>query len=429
MQTIEIEYTPRPLQRELHKMLDENRFNVLVMHRRFGKTVCAINHLIKRAIEEKKPKPRLHYVSPTYRQSKLVAWDYLRSFTAGIPGTKYHETELRCDLPNGARITLLGAENPASLRGIYSDMAVMDEVASMPESIFPEIIRPALSDRKGSACFISTPQGHNYFYDLWEAAATTPGWARKMYKASETRLLDDDELAAAKATMTEDQYNQEFECSWVANVPGSVFGKELQEADDKQRITSVPYDPRFKVDTFWDLGMHDYTAILFAQSVGRGEIHIIDAYQNRGEGLPHYARVLQERGYLYGTHYGPHDLEVREVGSGKSRREMAYDLGLNFRVVPRLPVEDGLHAARLLIPRLWFDRDNCRDALEALRHYHRAYNERTRTFRDQPVHDWSSHFADALRYMAIGLETRSEDAIPPQQFADNNYNPFGNVAA
>ena len=299
----------------------------------------------------------------------------------------------------------------------------------MPESIFPEIIRPALSDRKGSACFISTPQGHNYFYDLWEAAATTPGWARKMYRASETKLLDADELIAAKATMTEDQYNQEFECSWVANVPGSVFGKELQVADDKERITSVPYDPRFKVDTFWDLGMHDYTAILFAQSVGRGEIHIIDAYQNRGEGLPHYARILQERNYLYGTHYGPHDLEVREVGSGKSRREMAYDLGINFRVVPRLPVEDGLHAARLLIPRLWFDRVNCRDALEALRHYHRAYNERTRTFRDQPVHDWSSHFADALRYMAIGLETRSEDQVPPQAFADNNYNPFGNVAA
>ena len=409
-------------------MLDTNRFNVVVAHRRFGKTVCMINHMIKRAIEETRPNPRLHYVSPTYRQSKLVAWDYLKTFTSGIPGTKYHETELRCDLPTGARITLLGAENPSSLRGIYSDFVVMDEVASMPESIFPEIIRPALSDRKGSCAFISTPQGHNYFFELWEAAATNKGWARAMYKASDTGIVDDDELEAARATMTESQYLQEFECSFVANVPGSVFGKELQAADDKERITSVPYDPRFRVDTYWDLGMHDYTSIWFAQEVGRGEIHVIDYYEHRGEGLPHYASMLDHKEYLYGNHYGPHDLEVRELGTGKSRREMAYELGIAFRTVSRIPVEDGIHAVRMLIPRCYFDRDNCRQGLEALRHYHRAWSERNRTFRDQPVHDWSSHAADAFRTMAVGMESKRDPdrRLPP--IADNNYNPFGAVA-
>jgi len=305
----------------------------------------------------------------------------------------------------------------------------MDEVADMPESIFPEVIRPALSDRKGSCAFIGTPKGHNYFFDLWEAAASTEGWARQMYKASETKIVDEDELTAARATMTEDQYAQEFECSWVANVPGAVFGKELQDADDKERITKVPHDPRYRVDTFWDIGMHDYTAIWFAQVVGRGEVHVIDYYENRGEGLPHYVRHLNSLNYTYGYHYGPHDLEVREVGSGKSRRETAYDLGLNFRVVPRLPVEDGIHAARLLIPRCYFDRDNCRQGLESLRHYHRAYNERTRTFRDNPVHDWSSHAADAFRYMAVGMETRTLDGRPPQAFAQNTYDPFGKNAA
>jgi len=409
-------------------MLDTNRFNVVVAHRRFGKTVCMINHMIKRAIEETRPNPRLHYVSPTYRQSKLVAWDYLKTFTSGIPGTSYHETELRCDLPTGARITLLGAENPSSLRGIYSDFVVMDEVASMPESIFPEIIRPALSDRKGSCAFISTPQGHNYFFELWEAAASNKGWARAMYKASDTGIVDDDELEAARATMTESQYLQEFECSFVANVPGSVFGKELQAADDKERITSVPYDPRFRVDTYWDLGMHDYTSIWFTQEVGRGEIHVIDYYENRGEGLPHYASMLDHKGYLYGNHYGPHDLEVRELGTGKSRREMAYELGIAFRTVSRIPVEDGIHAVRMLIPRCYFDRDNCRQGLEALRHYHRAWSERNRTFRDQPVHDWSSHAADAFRAMAVGMESKRDPdrRLPP--VADNNYNPFGAVA-
>ena len=426
--TIDIGYTPRPLQRDLHAMLDTNRFNVVVAHRRFGKTVCMINHMIKRAIEETRPNPRLHYVSPTYRQSKLVAWDYLKTFTSGIPGTSYHETELRCELPTGARITLLGAENPSSLRGIYSDFVVMDEVASMPESIFPEIIRPALSDRKGSCAFISTPQGHNYFFELWEAAASNKGWARAMYKASDTGIVDDDELEAARATMTESQYLQEFECSFVANVPGSVFGKELQAADDKERITSVPYDPRFRVDTYWDLGMHDYTSIWFTQEVGRGEVHVIDYYENRGEGLPHYASMLDHKEYLYGNHYGPHDLEVRELGTGKSRREMAYELGIAFRTVSRIPVEDGIHAVRMLIPRCYFDRDNCRQGLEALRHYHRAWSERNRTFRDQPVHDWSSHAADAFRTMAVGMESKRDPdrRLPP--VADNNYNPFGAVA-
>ena len=425
MKTIQIDYTPRPLQVELHKMLDTNRFNVLVMHRRFGKTVCAINHLLKRAIEEQKPNPRLAYIAPTYRQAKNVAWDYLKQFSSKIPGTKYHETELRCDLPNGARISLLGSENPSSLRGIYLDFAVMDEVADMPESIFPEVIRPALSDRKGGCTFIGTPQGHNYFHDLWEAAASTKGWARKMYKASETNLLDAEELEAARATMTDDQYNQEFECSWVANVPGSVYGKELQEADDAGRITNVPPLSDYKIDTHWDIGMHDYTAIWMTQSLPGGRVNVIDFYQNQGEGLPHYVRTLHEKDYVYGTHNGPHDLEVREMGTGKSRREAAYNLGLNFRVVPRLPVEDGIHAARLLIPRCYFDRDNCRDGLEALRHYHRSYNERTRQFRDAPVHDWSSHAADAFRTAAIGLETqRLSNGKPPQRDAVMSYNPY-----
>lgn len=427
-EVIDIGYTPRPLQRELHAMLDKHRFNVMVIHRRFGKTVCAINHLLKRAILEEKPNPRLAYIAPTYRQAKNVAWDYLKQFAGSIPDCKFHETELRCDLPNGARISLLGAENPASLRGIYLDMAVMDEVADMPASIFPEVIRPALSDRKGSCAFIGTPQGHNYFHDLWEVAASTDGWARKMYKASETSILDEEELEAARATMTEDQYNQEFECSWVANVPGSVYGKELQEADDAGRINSVPHQPQIKVDTHWDIGMHDSTAIWFTQSVGRGEVHVIDYYENRAEGLPHYIQELHSRNYTYGNHYGPHDLEVKEMGTGKSRREAAQSLGLNFRIVPRLPIEDGIHAARMLLPRCWFDRDNCRQGLEALRHYHRAYNERTRAFRDKPVHDWSSHAADSFRYCAIAMQEMTTSDRPLQREADMSYNPY-NFAA
>ena len=206
----------------------------------------------------------------------------------------FHETELRADLPNGARIQLLGAENPDSLRGIYLDMAVLDEMADMPESLFPEVIRPALSDRKGKCVFIGTPRGHNAFYELFCDAETQDDWHTALFKASETGILDEEELEAAQAMMTPDQFAQEFECSWVANVPGSVFGKELQEAQEKGRIASVPYDPTCKVDTWWDLGVGDSTVVWFTQSVGRA-VHVIDFYENRGEGLPHYAKMLSEK--------------------------------------------------------------------------------------------------------------------------------------
>ena len=262
---------------------------------------------------------------------------------------------------------------------------------------------------------------------MFTAAEQQDDWHTAIYKASETNILDQEELEAARSMMSVDQFEQEFQCSWVANVPGAVFGKELQEAQESGRISSVPYDPSVKVDTWWDLGVGDSTVVWFTQSVGRA-VHVIDFYENRGEGLPHYARMLQEKDYLYGTHNAPHDIEVREMGSGKSRREVAWDLGINFRVVPKLPVEDGLHAAQMLIPRCWFDQERCKPGLESLRHYHRAYNERLRSFRNTPVHDWSSHAADAFRYLAVGIKETQGYQRAPQKIADSAYNPLGVVA-
>lgn len=421
---IEIPYSPRPLQQGLHNALSEKRWGVVVCHRRFGKTVMAINHLLRDAILCSNPNPRYAYIAPTYRQAKAVSWDYLKQFAGSIPMVRFHETELRCDLPNGARIQLLGSENPDSLRGIYLDGVCLDEMADMPESLFPEVIRPALSDRKGWALFIGTPRGHNSFFELYSAAESQDDWHTALYKASETGILDEEELDAAKSMMSNDQYSQEYECSWVANVPGAVFGAELEDLHEGGRITSVPYDPSVKVDTFFDLGVGDSTSIWFVQQVGQA-VHVIDFYENRGEGLPHYVKVLQEKGYVYGDHNAPHDIEVRELSTGRSRRETAYDLGINFRVVPKLPLEDGIHAAKMLLPRCWFDKDLCKPGLEALRHYHRAYNERLRSFRNTPVHDWSSHASDSFRYCAIGLKkNRGMGHRPAQQKAMNDYNPF-----
>ena len=428
---IVIPYAPRPLQSRLHQQLSEKRWGVVVCHRRWGKTVMAINHLLRDAILSQKTNPRYSYISPTYKQSKAVAWDYLKVYAGAIPGAKFHETELRCDLPNGARITLLGSDNVDGLRGIYLDGAVIDEVADIPERLFPEIIRPALSDRAGWCVFIGTPRGTNAFYDYYEQAVASDEWVDVVYKASETNILPAEELEAARSMMSENQYQQEFECSWVANVEGSIYGKEMQAALEDGRITNVPHDPTTKVHTFWDLGIGDSTAIWFAQvggAAGRG-VHVIDFYEARGEGLPHYCSVLSRKNYNYGDHYAPHDIEVRELGSGKSRREVAWELGLNFKVVPKLPIEDGIHALQMLIPRCYFDREKCKQGLEALRQYHRAYKEKARTFRLSPVHDWSSHGADAARYMAISIREGSMERRPQQRQAVNNYDPFARAAA
>ena len=170
---IKIPYTPRKHQAYLHKKISENRWNVLVCHRRFGKTVCMINHLIRSALLSKNKNPRYAYIAPTFKQAKSIAWDYMKQFTAKIPYTKFNETELRVDLPNGSRITLLGSENSDGLRGIYLDGCVIDEYANVNERLFPEIIRPALSDRKGYCVFIGTPQGmNNNFYELYPVSYT-----------------------------------------------------------------------------------------------------------------------------------------------------------------------------------------------------------------------------------------------------------------
>ena len=407
----------------LHNEMQMKRWGVVVCHRRFGKTVWAINHILRDALLSAKPNPRYAYMAPTYRQAKNVAWDYIKQFAGGIPNVKFHETELRCDLPTGARISLLGAENPDSLRGIYLDGCVMDEVADMPESVFPEVIRPALSDRKGWCVFVGTPKGHNAFHEVYEQSVADEDWLTAIYKASETGILDDEELKAAQQMMSADQYAQEFGCSWNANVPGAIYGAELEVSLREGRIGNVPYDPSQRVDTWWDLGVGDSTAIWFTQSVGRA-VHVIDFYENRNQGLPHYCQILNAKNYLYGTHNAPHDIEVRELGTGKSRRETAWDLGLNFKVVPKLPFEDGIHAAQMLLPRLWFDRDKCKDGLDALRQYHRAYNDKTRSFRANPVHDWSSHASDAFRYFAVGLRESGDRSRPPQRQAVMDYDPF-----
>jgi hypothetical protein len=410
MEVIEIDYTPRLQAREFHDRTE--RFAVLVAHRRFGKTVAAVNDLIRDALTIDLPNVRVAYIAPYLSQSKAVAWDYALEYTRDIPQIKVNHSELRIDFPNGARFRLFGADNYNAMRGLYFDAVVLDEMADFPASAWPTVIRPAIVDRKGRATIIGTPKGKNEFWEMYDYAKNHPDWWCRMFKASETNILDADELEEAKRTMGEDRYEQEFECSFEAAIQGAYYAQEMKTATTDGRVTNVPYDPAVGVTTAWDLGIGDSTAIFFAQYVGQ-EIRIIDYYESSGVGLDHYAKVLSEKGYHYVEHILPHDVQVKELGTGKSRIETLDALGISdITIAPKLAVDDGIQAARSMIARCWFDEEDCARGIEALRQYRREFDERLKTWRGRPLHDWTSHGADAFRYLAVGKQTQQDWGEP-----------------
>ena len=425
MKIIKIAYKPRPQQLELHEKLKQYRFAVCVMHRRGGKTVFAINHLIKEALTSKQKNFRGAFFSPTRVQAKLIAWDYLKEFSRVIPGMKFNETELRADFPNGARITLFGAENPDASRGQFFDFVVCDEYAQMDSRMFAEVIRPAISDRLGKCCFIGTPQGMNLFYDLFEEAKSLPDWYTCIFKASETDLVPKEELESARKLMTEDQYAQEFECSWSANLQGAIYGKIISKMEDDKRISHFPYDPGYPVDIYFDLGISDQTAIIFTQQIGRA-LFVVDCYNDSNKSLDFYADYIKKKEYNIRNYVFPHDIEQRELSTGHTRKEFAYSMGMRpIKVCPKLPIEDGVHAGQILLAKTYINRDNCKPFLDAMKWYHRKWLDKQRVF-SKPVHDHSSHYADAWRTCAIAMrELDLNENRNLEKFAEGtNYNPL-----
>jgi hypothetical protein len=396
-QRITLPYAPRRIFLPYHKR--SQRLACIVAHRRCGKTVACINDMIRRALLIERPHGRFAYVAPFLAQAKEVAWEYLKRYVAPVISDK-NEGELWIELLNGSRIRLHGADNPDRLRGSYLDGVVLDEFGDMRPSIWGEVIRPMLADRFGWATFIGTPKGRNDFAKVFERSQSSTDWFSAMFRASHTGILPEAELAAAREDMTPEQYEQEFECSFDAAILGAYFGKEMAQADREGRICDLHYDPDLPVHTSWDLGMGDPTAIWFWQIAGN-QIRLIDHYENTGQAIPHYVSEIQSRGYKQGTDWLPHDAKIRDFGTGRTRIETLIDLGREPRFVPNNTLMDGINSARLLLPRCWFDRRKCADGIEALRQYRAEFDEKTKTFRDNPRHDWSSHSADAFRYMTL----------------------------
>jgi len=396
---VTIPYAPRRVFMPFHERT--KRWACLVAHRRAGKTVAAVNDIVRAAVFSKSQNPLYAYIAPYRSQAKAVAWDYFKYYARPVT-REINESELVLELINGAKIRLFGADNADAMRGLGFDGVYMDEYGDFKPSVFGSVIRPAMSDKGAWGVMAGTPKGRNQFWDIYETARRIPDeWFVLRLPASESGLLPQSELNAAKAQLSEDQYLQEYECSFEAAILGAFFGTEMRQAES--RINErVVFEPGYPVHTAWDLGYRDDTAIWWYQVVG-GEVRVIDFFAVSGADIRAIAEVVVNKGYTYGKHHLPHDARAKSLQTGRSIVEQLADhLGINhLSVVPNIGLQDGIQAIRQMLPRTWFNSVKCGDGIEALRQYQREYDEDKKAFRASPRHDWTSHPADAFRMLAV----------------------------
>lgn len=420
MRVAEFVYEPRPPFIPFHQR--DKRFSCLVVHRRAGKTVSAVNDLVIGAIECGLPRPQFAYVAPFRDQAKRVAWDYLKHYAQPFLAGKPNESELSVpiitrDMSAGpAKVSLYGADNADSLRGIYLDGAILDEFGDFKPSVWGNVIRPTLSDRKGWVVFGGTPKGRNEFWAVREQARKNPNeWFLLELPASKSKLIDQEELDAAQRQLTPEQYAQEYECDFAAALPGAFFGREMVACEREGRITRVVPDDALPTFTAWDIGYRDDTAIWWYQVI-RGEIHVIDYHASSGQNIEFYAKLIHSKPYRYAklnAHWLPHDAKAKTLASGGKSiiEQLAAHLNLDsLAIVPNLDLQDGIQAARMALTRTWFDEGKCYEGLEALRQYQREYDEDKKAFRERPRHDWTSHPADAFRMLAVAWREQEPEA-------------------
>lgn len=396
----------RPHQKGLWRYLqDGGKRAVAVWHRRAGKDTTAINWTAAAAHQRI---GTYWHMLPTATQGRRVVWEGRdglgrRLIDQAFPQelrTATRDERMTLELDCGSSWQVVGSDNYDRLVGanpigmVFSEWSLTDPRAW-------DYVRPILAENGGWAVFIYTPRGKNHGFELYDLARHRRDWFAEKLTVEDTGILTPEVIAEERSSgMSEALIRQEYYCSFEAANEGRYYGKLLEEAEQAGRVTAVPPQPELTVDTWWDLGIGDSTAIWFVQRAGL-ELHCIDYYECSGEGLAHYAKVLQERGYVYGTHWAPHDIAARELGTGKSRQEVARGLGLHFKIAPKLAVEDGIEAVRNLLPRSWFDAEKCRQGLRALKSYHREYHERRQAYMPHPVHNWASHGSDAFRTGAV----------------------------
>lgn len=430
-------YVPRPYQLPILKALSNGYKRVLaILPRRAGKDITALNYVIRQMWEN----PGVYYyIFPTYSQAKKVIWDSITNdgkkildyFPDDLIIVKNsQEMKIRMSAKNGQEslFQLIGSDNYDALMGtnprgcVFSEYALQDPMAY-------QYIRPILTANGGWALFISTPRGKNHLWNLAELAKNSPDWFYYKLTIEDTNHIPMSEIEKERKEVSEDIIQQEYYTSFEMGVEGAYYARYIDKAKREERVGTVPWENGFKVHTAWDIGVRDQTSIIFFQVIGQ-TVRIIDCYENSKHGIEHYAEILQGKPYLYGTHIAPHDIRVQEWGSGITRIEKARQLGIKFTLSDDVNVSDGIEASRSLFSKLWIDEKKCVNLLKALENYRQEYDSKKKVYRPRPLHDWSSHYADSFRYLAVSLP-KTRDGLTAEEL-ENRYNkamlgPQGNL--
>lgn len=418
-------FRPREYQLPIVDALENKNYKriLCILPRRAGKDVCAFNLMIRAAF---KKIGVYYYIFPTYSQAKKVIWDSVTNtgerFLDYIPSElveSQNSQEMKIRLINGSLIQLVGSDNYDSLMGTNPCGVVFSEYALQDPRAY-QFIRPILTANDGWALFISTPRGKNHLWDLYNIAQDSPYWFCYKLTVEDTKhiSLSAIEKEREEGLMSEDLINQEYYTSFTMGVEGSYYAKYIDSMRINGQIGDILWDSSHKVHTAWDLGVRDSTAIIFFQAISKS-IRIIDVYENSKEGLEHYAGILSKKPYVYGKHIAPHDIKVTEFGSGMTRLEKARQLGVSFMVAPSLTVPDGIEAVRSAFSNMWIDKTRCSPLIKALENYRQEYDSKRKVYKNHPLHDNNSHFADCLRYLCIGMP-KTRDGLTASDI-DKNY--------
>lgn len=426
--TIPYQWAPRHYQEPFwDAMLRGCRRAELIWHRRAGKDLTAFNWAVFDMLTMH-PGGQWWHVWPTYEQGRKGWWDGAdnegRRFMDYIPPQlikRKREDMMLIELVNGSLYRVVGAEDPDRLVGANPVGLIMTEF-SLHNPAAWDFLRPILAANGGTAVFPFTPRGHNHAYDLYRNTRDNPDWFVSLQTIEDTQALPlsvlDEERAAG---MDEELIQQEYYCSFSAPLSGSYYARQMTDARKEGRITRVPYEPALRVETWWDIGIGDSTAVWFAQRLSDREVRLIDYEEGSGVSLQEWIRRVEQKEYVYSRHIGPHDLAAREMTTGRTRQEFAQGLGMRFEIAPKLAVDDGIDAVRRMLPKCWFDEVACADGIEALSGYRKEWDKTRLTFKDSPLHDWASHGADAFRQGAI-MTPRTENPLPRKR--NTSYDVF-----
>lgn len=430
-------WNPRPYQRAAWEALESGkRRAALVWHRRGGKDEVALHWSACAAMQKA---ATYWHMLPQANQARKAIWEAinphtgLRRIDEAFPHeirTTTREQEMMIKFVNGSTWQVVGADNFNALVGsppfgiVFSEWSLCDPASW-------DYLRPILAENGGWALFIYTSRGKNHGYSLYKMAQRNPSWFHQLLTVDDTKAIKAEVIEEERRSgMSEDMIQQEYYCSFEAANPGAYYGKEMAKVWKDGRICRVPVEAGIDCETWWDLGMDDSMSIWITQTIAR-EIRFVGYIEESGEGLAHYAKKLKDFGtehsVFFSRHVMPHDVMVRELGTGKSRKEVAESMGLKpIKVAPKLEIEDGIECVRRMLPFCWFDEERCARGISALTEYSKDWDERNKVFASRPKHNWASHGADAARTMGVTHRFAELEAIVNQASSrtTRDYNPL-----